>query len=188
MNRAEIRIERQVKFDGVGIELWQRDFARVLFASWFQWIGDRALCDRRSIWSNRFRNATRRTRRCDTNSHELWMSASPGHCRRPRFKKTIDNQRTLLSRGSTAGARCGAFHHARTAIHGYTVSIGKNDMAAVRNPFWIDGDMSGVQPRAIGTRAHLTFARPVDSDAREDRLFTRKKRRAAQEKNSKSCC
>jgi len=107
------------------------------------------------------------------------MIPGPGKRRFLGFKKAINDQRILLRRGPAAGAGSTAFHYSRAAIDCHAFRVGKNYVASVRDPFRIDRAMAGPQSRAVGTGAGLAFARPVHSDAREDRLLTRKKRRRA---------
>src|SRR5215212_6076113 len=115
------------------------------------------------------------------------MGFCPGARLLLRIEKTMDDDGVALSRSPPAGARGFAIDHSRSAVHGHTCGIRKDNFAAIRNFLWIDSAMPVAQPSAV-PRGMLvrTFATPVNRDAREHRMLAGE--RLAREKQSQEDC
>ena len=152
--------------------LKRRDLARRLLRSCLL-----GMCPSRTVGRDCVRDVMRTLRRQDPHRHKLWMSGRPGKRRLLALKESIDHDRVALRGGSARRARGRAVHHTRPAVNGNTLEVGKNNMAPVRDPFWIDRDMARAQSRAIRTSAKLPFPRPIDRNPSKQRRFGGKRRR-----------
>ena len=115
------------------------------------------------------------------------MITFPGKSCFFRFKKSVDNESGALRSG--VAYRTGGLptHYRGSAVDRDTSQIWKKDATTERDPFRIDGAMSGTQSRAIGTCPELTFARPINRDPGKQRLFARERRRGEQKSKANSC-
>ena len=89
-----------------------------------------------------------------------------------RFKKSVDHDGFELPRSPPAQTRGFAANDRRSGIDRSADCIRKNDFAAVRNSFWIDGTMPGAQT-SPGTGEFRTLTRPITGHAGKDRYLTR---------------
>src|ERR1700730_4982746 len=89
-----------------------------------------------------------------------------------RVKKSIDHDGFELARSPSAEARGFTTNDRRSGIDRGADCIGKNDFAAVRNSFRIDGTMSGAQT-SPGTGEFRALTRPITGHAGKDRLLAR---------------
>src|SRR5262245_56864910 len=98
----------------------------------------------------------------------MWMCLCPGERLLFGTEKTIDNDGSALSPSPPTRARVLAIDDARSAVHGHTRRIRKDNFTAIGNSFWIDSAMPFVKPHAVpGCMLAGAFAMPVNRDARE---------------------
>jgi len=89
-----------------------------------------------------------------------------------RIKESVDYDGFELARSLSAETRRFATNNCRSGIDRGADCIGKNDFAAVRNPFRIDGAMPGAQA-SPGTGELRALTRPITGHAGKDRLLAR---------------
>src|ERR1043166_821735 len=100
------------------------------------------------------------------------MRIRPAVCFSLGCEKSVDHDGLELACSASIQPSGFATNDCRSGIDCGTDCIGKNDFAAVRNPFWIDSAMSGAQTSAR-TGVFRAFIRPVTSDTGKDRLLAR---------------
>src|SRR5215471_2050612 len=162
------RIEREAKLKLARIKFWQGT-RRILWRGFDRAFGifELGYVFSRFLARSRCKNAY---------GHKVRMRSFPRKCGFLGFEKAINDNGILLRRGSPTSTGRRTADDRRAAINRKAHRVGKLDVAAVWNSFWIDRAMSGLQPRAIGTRAKLALARPVNGDSRKQRTFRSKNR------------
>ena len=97
-------------------------------------------------------------------------------------EKPVDDERIVFQRGPASAARRFAANDRRARIDGDQSGVGKRDATAVGNAARIHRTMAGVESRACRTNmASRPLIRtaaatgPINSDAREKRLFPSKR-------------
>src|ERR1700730_14616179 len=89
-----------------------------------------------------------------------------------RFEKSVDHDGLELACSASTYTSGFATNDRRSGIDRGADCIGKNDFAAVRNSFRIDGTMSGAQT-SPGTGEFRALTRPITGHAGKDRLLAR---------------
>ena len=83
-------------------------------------------------------------------------------------EKTIDDNGIALSGSPSARARGFAIDHTRSAVHGHTCRVRKDNFAPIGNFLWIDAAISFAEPCPVpACMPARTFAMPINGDARE---------------------
>jgi hypothetical protein len=87
-------------------------------------------------------------RRRNSHEHKIRVLIGPVKSLLLGFKKSVDDKGASFLRCPARAPRCLAADHGRAGIDRKQGAIGKRYLAAVRNPAWIDGAVSGPQARA----------------------------------------
>src|SRR5205814_7111087 len=92
-----------------------------------------------------------------------------------------------LRSGSSRHARGLTTDNGRSAINRDASCVREQYTTAEWNSFRVDGAMVRAQTRTVGTCADLTFARPVNGDPSQQRIFGRENR-GREQKSKANCC
>ena len=128
-------------------------------------------------WLGEERSASH-IRRRNAHKHEIRVSTSPAHRLLLRLEEPVDHDRVAFDSGPAGATRGFATAHRRTGIDREKCSIGKRNLASVRNAARIDGAMSRAQSRAGRTDVtacpvigSAPAAGPIHGDSGQDGLL-----------------